>query len=198
MANTVINVKNISKSFGPVKAVRNLSFRVEEGTCFGLLGPNGAGKTTMMKMVYARSPRDADCDGVMDIFGYDPRTQELEIKYLAGVVPQENCLDEELNVIQNLMIYARFYDIGAADAAERIAELLDFLELSEKKNSKIRDLSGGMKRRLVIARAILNNPKLLILGFKEPGMSFPYFTCMADRLLNSEPLSQAAPISRKT
>ena len=167
---TVINVKNISKSFGPVKAVRNLSFHVEEATCFGLLGPNGAGKTTMMKMIYARSPRDADCDGVMDIFGYDPRTQELEIKYLAGVVPQENCLDEELNVIQNLMIYARFYDIGPADAAERIAELLDFLELSEKKKSKIRELSGGMKRRLAIARALLNNPKLLILDEPTTGL----------------------------
>ncbi len=170
MTNNVINVENISKTFGKVMAVRNLSFAVEEATCFGLLGPNGAGKTTMMKMIYARSPRDRDCKGTMDIFGYDPRTQELEVKYLAGVVPQENSLDEELNVIQNLMIYARFYDLPKTVAAKRIAELLEFLELDEKADSKIRELSGGMKRRLAIARALLNEPKLLILDEPTTGL----------------------------
>lgn len=170
MTKNVINIKNISKTFGKVKAVRNLSFTVEEATCFGILGPNGAGKTTMMKMIYARSPRDRDCKGTMDIFGYDPRTQELEVKYLSGVIPQENSLDEELNVIQNLMIYSRFYDLPKTVAAKRIAELLDFLELSEKKDSIIRELSGGMKRRLVIARALLNNPKLLILDEPTTGL----------------------------
>lgn len=170
MTRNVINVENISKTFTTVKAVRNLSFAVEEATCFGLLGPNGAGKTTMMKMIYARSPRDRDCRGTMDIFGYDPRIQELEVKYLAGVVPQENSLDEELNVIQNLMIYSRFYDLPKVVAAKRIAELLEFLELSEKKDSKIRELSGGMKRRLVIARALLNEPKLLILDEPTTGL----------------------------
>lgn len=170
MTNNVINVENISKTFGKVMAVRNLSFTVEEATCFGLLGPNGAGKTTMMKMIYARSPRDRDCKGTMGIFGYDPRTQELEVKYLAGVVPQENSLDEELNVIQNLMIYARFYDLPKTVAAKRIAELLEFLELDEKKDSKIRELSGGMKRRLAIARALLNEPKLLILDEPTTGL----------------------------
>ena len=170
MASSVITVENISKTFGEVKAVCDLSFCVEQGTCFGLLGPNGAGKTTMMKMIYARSPRDADCAGTMDIFGYDPRTQELEIKYLAGVVPQENSLDEELNVIQNLMIYSRFYDMAAPRAAGRIDELLEFLELTEKGKSKIKELSGGMKRRLVIARALLNNPRLLILDEPTTGL----------------------------
>ena len=170
MTNNVINVENISKTFGKVMAVRNLSFAVEEATCFGLLGPNGAGKTTMMKMIYARSPRDRDCKGTMNIFGYDPRTQELEVKYLAGVVPQENSLDEELNVIQNLMIYARFYDLPKTVAAKRIAELLEFLELDEKADSKIRELSGGMKRRLAIARALLNEPKLLILDEPTTGL----------------------------
>ncbi|MBE0537297.1 MAG: ABC transporter ATP-binding protein [Phycisphaerae bacterium] len=170
MSAAVIRVGNISKTFGPVHAVRDLSFEVEPATCFGLLGPNGAGKTTMMKMIYARSPRDRDCGGTMDIFGFDPRTQELQIKCLAGVVPQEDSLDDELNVVGNLMIYARFYSIPRAEALRRIEALLTFMELSERRHAKIRELSGGMKRRLVIARALLNNPRLLILDEPTTGL----------------------------
>ena len=170
MATTIITVSNISKSFGKVQAVRNLSFSVESGSCFGFLGPNGAGKTTAMKMIYGKCTRDRDGDGRMDIFGYDPATNELAIKYLSGVVQQENNLDDELNVIQNLMIYARFYDMPAKTAKERIEYLLDFLELSEKADSKIKELSGGMKRRLVIARALLNSPRLLILDEPTTGL----------------------------
>ena len=170
MAANVITVKNISKSFGSLQAVCNLSFEVEAGTCFGFLGPNGAGKTTMMKMLYGKCARNKNCDGHMDIFGYDPLRDELAIKYLSGVVPQENNLDEELNVIQNLMIYARFYDIPAKDAKDRIAYLLDFIELSEKAKSKIKELSSGMKRRLVIARALMNDPRLLILDEPTTGL----------------------------
>jgi lipooligosaccharide transport system ATP-binding protein len=169
MSSTVVNVKNISKSFGKVKAVCNLSFSVESGLCFGFLGPNGAGKTTVMKMLYAKCIRDNNSSEV-NIFGYDPVKNELEIKYLSGVVQQENNLDEELNVIQNLMIYSKFYDIPVKTARKRIEYLLDFLELSEKAGSKIKELSGGMKRRLVIARALLNNPKLLILDEPTTGL----------------------------
>jgi lipooligosaccharide transport system ATP-binding protein len=170
MATTVITVSNINKSFGKVRAVCDLSFSVEAGSCFGFLGPNGAGKTTAMKMLYGKCTRDSDGDGRMDIFGYDPATNELAIKYLSGVVQQEDNLDDELNVIQNLMIYSRFYDMPAGTAKERIQYLLDFLELSEKADSKIRELSGGMKRRLVIARALLNSPRLLILDEPTTGL----------------------------
>ena len=166
----VITVENMSKTFGKVCAVRRLSFEVEAGTCFGLLGPNGAGKTTMMKMVYGKTTRDKSCTGVIDVFGYDPAQDELAIKYVSGVVPQENNLDDELNVIQNLMIYSKFYALPATVARERIEALLAFLELSEKLTAKIKELSGGMQRRLVIARALLNHPKLLILDEPTTGL----------------------------
>jgi lipooligosaccharide transport system ATP-binding protein len=170
MTEKVITVENISKSFPTVKAVRDMSFSVSGGTCYGFLGPNGAGKTTMMKMLYGKCRRDKDCTGSMDIFGFDPKKRELEIKYIAGVVPQENNLDDELNVMQNLMIYARFYNIAAPVAKKRIEYLLDFLELTEKGTAKTGELSGGMKRRLVIARALINEPSLLILDEPTTGL----------------------------
>jgi lipooligosaccharide transport system ATP-binding protein len=170
MTENVITVNNISKSYGKVRAVDSLSFEVAAGTCFSCLGPNGAGKTTTMKMVYGKCVRDADCKGTLEVLGYDPRINELDIKCRSGVVTQDNNLDEELNVIQNLMLYSRFYNIPKNEAKKRIAYLLDFLELPEKSKSKIRELSGGMKRRLVIARALINDPQLLILDEPTTGL----------------------------
>lgn len=166
----VIRVRNVHKSYGKLHAVAGLSFDVLRSSCFGFLGPNGAGKTTMMNMIYGRTQRDAHGDSSIEIFGYDPAREELEIKYLSGVVPQENNLDVELDVRKNLMIYSKFYGLSSREAEWRIDELLDFMELTDKKKSRIRELSGGMKRRLLIARALLNNPKLLILDEPTTGL----------------------------
>ena len=170
MKEAAVSVKNISKSYKSLKAVSNLSFEVQKSECFGILGPNGAGKTTMTKMLIGKTLRDNPKDSEIKVFGYDPRHNELDIKYVSGIVPQEDNLDAELSVIQNLLIYSKFYNINKKTALERIEYLLDFLELTNKKNAKIRWLSGGMKRRLVIVRALINNPKLLILDEPTTGL----------------------------
>lgn len=170
MSDSLIRVDHVHKSFAALKAVNDLSFVVPPSTCFGFLGPNGAGKTTMMKMVYGKARRDCEPRGEIKVFGYDPGVHELEVKIQSGVVPQENNLDDELNVVQNLQVYAKLYGLPRKEAMNRIQDLLGFFELSEKKKSKMRELSGGMKRRLVIARALLHNPKLLILDEPTTGL----------------------------
>jgi lipooligosaccharide transport system ATP-binding protein len=170
MNEPIIKVEHIHKSYGTLKAVDDLSFSVPPSKCFGFLGPNGAGKTTLMHMMYGQCEREHRPETKVDVFGFDPLRQELDIKFLSGVVPQDNNLDDELNVTQNLRVYANFYGMEKKEARERIDSLLDFLELGEKRKAKLRELSGGMKRRLVIARALLHEPKLLILDEPTTGL----------------------------
>lgn len=170
MKDIAITVENASKTYKTVRAVNNLSFSVKSGECYGLLGPNGAGKTTMMKMLYGKTLIDNTYQCRINVFGYNPFENELEIKYLSGIVQQEDNLDVELSVIQNLLIYSRFYGMSKKLSLPRIEYLLDFMDLTDKKDSRIRQLSGGMKRRLSIARSLINSPKLLILDEPTTGL----------------------------
>jgi lipooligosaccharide transport system ATP-binding protein len=170
MTDAVIRVKNLHKSFNGLQAVADLDFEVEKAECFGFLGPNGAGKTTTMKIIYGKSEPDENRGCLIDIFGCDPGAESLKIKSFSGIVPQQDNLDSELNVTDNLYIYSKFYGIPAREARTRIAELLSFMELEEKEKANVRELSGGMQRRLTIARALLNRPKLLILDEPTTGL----------------------------
>lgn len=177
-----ISIAHLYKSYQAVKAVRDLSFEVRPATCFTILGPNGAGKTTAIKTIYGKARTDKHQETAMSIFGHDPRRNELAIKAFTGVVQQENNLDYELNVEQNLFMYARFYGISRKRASGRINELLEFMELKERRSAPTRSLSGGMQRRLIIARALLNNPRLLILDEPTTGLDIQVRDLIWDRL----------------
>lgn len=170
MSERAITVKHLNKSFGALKAVDNLEFHVEQAECFGLLGPNGAGKTTSMKILYGKTEPDRHPDTVIDLFGCHPDREALTIKTFSAIVPQQDNLDQELNVTDNLLVYSKFYGIPEPEARKRIEELLAFMELQEKAKANVRELSGGMQRRLTIARALLNNPRILILDEPTTGL----------------------------
>lgn len=163
----VVQAKALTKAYGRQPAVEAIDFSVNRGETFGLLGPNGAGKSTTMRMIACRTPLTS---GELFVEGRDVRTQAREIRSLIGVVPQENNLDPDLNVLRNLIVYASYYRIPKQRAAKRAAELLDFIGLSQRAEAKIDHLSGGMKRRLMIARSLLHEPRLLVLDEPTTGL----------------------------
>ncbi|KAF5072904.1 ABC transporter ATP-binding protein [Methanoculleus horonobensis] len=155
------------KRFGDLVAVDHIAFRVREGEVFGFLGPNGAGKTTTMKMIQCISPKSG---GTLEVFGMDVDTHHRRIKSRLGVVPQENNLDPDFSAYRNLLVYARYFGIPKRTAEKRADELLAFMQLEEKRDVLVDNLSGGMKRRLIIARALVNEPELLILDEPTIGL----------------------------
>jgi lipooligosaccharide transport system ATP-binding protein len=159
--------RGLKKSYDGFEAVKGVDFEVHPGECFGFLGPNGAGKTTTMKMIYGAV---IPTGGELDVAGLDVKRCERKIKRRIGVVPQENNLDDELKVRENLLVYGRYYDLPRKVALQRADELLEFVQLTEKAESKVEQLSGGMKRRLLIARALINDPEIVVLDEPTTGL----------------------------
>jgi len=160
-----VDAIGVTKCFGDFVALEGLSLEVHSGQCVGLLGPNGAGKSTFIGCLYGAVERTG---GRLRVFGLDPARQARSIKQRIGVVPQENALDEELTVLENMSLYARFENVR--DPVRRIEELLAHMSLDHKRNAPIRSLSGGMKRRLTFVRALLSDPELLILDEPTTGL----------------------------
>jgi lipooligosaccharide transport system ATP-binding protein len=163
----ILQARDLVKEFGNFSAVKGVSFEIERGESFGFLGPNGAGKTSTMRMISAVSKPTS---GTLSILGLDPLVDGPEIRGRLGVVPQEDTLELELSVRLNLEMFGRYFDIPRPVLRERANELLEFTQLSERANDKVDDLSGGMKRRLTIARALMNQPELLILDEPTTGL----------------------------
>lgn len=164
---TIIKTENLTKRFKDILAVDDVNLEVGEGECLGLLGPNGAGKTSLIRMITAVSPPDK---GDIWVLGKDLRTHSRQVKAVLGVVPQLDNLDEDLTVLQNLITFARYFDIPKDEARRRSMEVLSLFHLEDRCNSHIRELSGGMKRRLLIARGLINMPRILILDEPTIGL----------------------------
>jgi len=164
---SLILARQLTKRFGDLTAVDGVDFEVAKGEAFGFLGPNGAGKTSTMRMIGGVSPVTS---GLLTIFGLDPAKHGPTIRARLGVVPQADTLDMELTVRENLMIYSRYFDLSWREGARRADELLEFVQLKERSRDKVDELSGGMKRRLTIARALINSPELLLLDEPTTGL----------------------------
>jgi lipooligosaccharide transport system ATP-binding protein len=175
----ILEAHDLVKRFGDFEAVKSVSFTINRGETFGFLGPNGAGKTSTMRMISAVSQPSS---GTLSILGLDPSVRGPEIRGRIGVVPQEDTLELELSVRQNLEMFGRYFDISRDVLRTRASELLDFAQLSDRANDKVDDLSGGMKRRLTIARALINQPELLILDEPTTGLDPQARHLLWDRL----------------
>ncbi len=175
----LVEAADLTKRFGDFTAVDAIGFSVASGEVFGFLGPNGAGKSSTMRMIGAVSPVTS---GRLRVFGLDPATDGRHIRSRLGVVPQDDSLDMELSVEENLYIYGRYYDIPRREIRARIEELIDFAQLGERRTSRVDPLSGGMKRRLTIARGLINRPDLLLLDEPTTGLDPQARHVLWDRL----------------
>jgi lipooligosaccharide transport system ATP-binding protein len=175
----LITARQLVKRFGEFAAVDGIDVEVAPGEAFGFLGPNGAGKTSTMRMIGCVSPVTA---GELRVFGLDPDTDGRTIRSRIGVVPQADQLDNELTVMENLVIYARYFDIGRSEAKRRAADLLDFVQLTERADDQVDPLSGGQKRRVSIARSLINEPDLLLLDEPTTGLDPQARHVLWDRL----------------
>ncbi len=165
--NFAVSAKNVLKFFGKFRAVDEITFDIRHGETFAILGENGAGKSTTMRMIACRSPLNS---GNLLVEGLNVKDEGRKIRSLIGVVPQENNLDPDLNVRENLIVYSRYFRIPKETAQKRCDELLDFIRLTDKAQAKVEHLSGGMKRRLTIARALIHRPKILLLDEPTTGL----------------------------
>ena len=175
----VISARGLTKKYKEFVAVDGIDFEVRRGEAFGLLGPNGAGKSTTMKMIASVSQRT---DGELSILGKEPNTQGPEIRAHLGVVPQKDLLDRELKVWENLFTYGRYFGLSRKFLKAKVEDLLEFAQLTEKRNSKADDLSGGMQRRLAIARGLVNEPEILMLDEPTTGLDPQARHILWDRL----------------
>jgi len=178
-AKTMIVAKGLRKVYGDFVAVDGIDFEVKQGEAFGLLGPNGAGKSTTMRMIASTSMRSG---GELEILGKDPNKKGPEIRAHLGIVPQQDNLDRELKVWENLYIYGRYFGLSRKFMKDKIEELIEFAQLGEKRNAKTEELSGGMKRRLTIARALVNEPDILMLDEPTTGLDPQARHVLWDRL----------------
>jgi lipooligosaccharide transport system ATP-binding protein len=179
MSEYLISARGLTKKFGDFTAVNAIDFDVSKGESFGLLGPNGAGKSTVMRMIGATSQRNA---GDLTILGKDPERNGPQIRAHLGVVPQQDSLDMNLSVSENLYIYGRYFGLPRKFVKGKIEELLTFAQLEEKRDAKVEALSGGMKRRLTIARALVSEPEILMLDEPTTGLDPQARHILWDRL----------------